>query len=169
MVIGGRADLDGDNPEAREGRRLRALAVELGVSQLIQWEGAVDHEELPRYYRAADVTVMPSTYESFGLVAVESMACGTPVVAARVGGLQATVQDGVSGFLLAERDPSQYAERIGALLSDPGLRDHLGEAARHRAEHFGWRHVAQQLWDLYHRLIETPRTQLIRPLRVAHG
>jgi D-inositol-3-phosphate glycosyltransferase len=169
VIVGGRASLDGDDPEAREMRRLRALAEELGVSHLLQWQGAVEHEDLPRYYRAADVTVMPSTYESFGLVAVESMACGTPVVAARVGGLQATVQDGVSGYLLEERDPALYADRIGAIFTDGALRDRLGEQARHRAEAFGWRHVAHQLLDLYYRLLETPEMTTLRPSRVVHG
>src|SRR5207249_3149810 len=71
LIVGGRSSADGDDPEAREMRRLRALADEVGVADRVQWVGALEHEQLPLYYRAADVTVMPSTYESFGLVAVE--------------------------------------------------------------------------------------------------
>src|SRR5207244_8775020 len=96
VIIGGRPSGDSDDPEARELQRLKNVARDLGVEGALDWRGAVAHEALPGYYRAADATVRPSTYESFGLVAVESMACGTPVVASRVGGLQATVEGGRS-------------------------------------------------------------------------
>src|SRR6266545_5448489 len=112
VIVGGRPSGESDDPEARELQRLKTLARDLGVEQLLDWRGAIAHEELGHYYQAADVTVMPSTYESFGLVAVEAMACGTPVVAARVGGLQATIQDGRTGYLIPWRDPALYAERI---------------------------------------------------------
>jgi len=122
----------------------------------------VEHEQLPLYYRAADVTVMPSTYESFGLVAVESMACGTPVVAAQVGGLKATIVDGSTGFLIARRDPVAYADRIADLLRDASLRRRLGKAGRTRAGLFGWDQVAGQLVELYTSLIPgrvSPRSE----------
>jgi len=162
LIVGGRTSGDGDDPEARELRRLRALANELGVADLLQWVGAVEHEQLPLYYRAADVTVMPSTYESFGLVAVESMASGTPVVAARVGGLKATVVDGATGYLIPWRDPALYAEQIAALLCQPALRQRLGLAARARASQFGWDQVASQLIELYASLIHPRRESLER-------
>jgi D-inositol-3-phosphate glycosyltransferase len=149
LIVGGRSSRDGDDPEAREVRRLRALATELGVQDRLRWVGAVEHEQLPLYYRAADVTVMPSTYESFGLVAVESMACGTPVVAAQVGGLKATIVDGATGFLIPRRDPVAYADRIADLIVDSPLRRRLGEAGRTRAGLFGWEQVAGQLIELY--------------------
>ncbi|HZT08984.1 MAG TPA: glycosyltransferase [Chloroflexota bacterium] len=155
-IVGGRPSSADDDPEAREIRRLRHIAEELGVTDHIQWMGAVDHEALPAYYQAADVTVMPSTYESFGLVAVESMACGTPVVAARVGGLQETVQDGETGFLIPLRDPAHYAQRIEQILTQPELRSRLSLRARARARQFSWEHVAKQLVDLYHSLRREP-------------
>ncbi len=154
-IVGGRPSTYSD-PEAREIRRLQKVASELGVADRVRWVGAVDHEELPNYYRAADVTVMPSTYESFGLVAVESMACGTPVVAARVGGLQATVQDGRTGYLIPWRDPSLYADRIAQIISQPELQALLGANARDRALQFGWEQVARQLIDLYRSVRREP-------------
>jgi D-inositol-3-phosphate glycosyltransferase len=154
VIVGGRPTGDSDDPEAREFGRLKALSRELGVDNHVEWRGAVAHEELAQYYQAANVTVMPSTYESFGLVAVESMACGTPVVAARVGGLQATVQEGKTGFLIPWRDPAIYADRIGDILSDPEFAGRLGRAARARAMEFGWDRVATQLVDLYDELIQ---------------
>lgn len=149
VIVGGRADPAGDDPEAREIRRLQALAQDLGVSGVVTWVGAVEHEALPAYYQSADVTVMPSTYESFGLVAVESMASGTPVVASRVGGLQVTVQDGRTGFLIPWRDPRLYADRIALLLNDASLRLEMGAAGRARAATLGWERTARDLQDLY--------------------
>src|SRR3712207_6191461 len=92
LIVGGASG--GASEEARELARLRGLVEELGMRDRVRFVGAVDQDRLPLYYRAADVTVMPSTYESFGLVAVESLACGTPVVASRVGGLATIVKDG---------------------------------------------------------------------------
>jgi len=156
VIVGGRPG-QGDDPQSRELDRLHALAKELGVEHLIRWVGAVDHDVLPRYYQAANVTVMPSTYESFGLVAVESMACGTPVVAARVGGLQTTVQDGETGYLIHAREPALYADRIQEIVTQPELQSRLGKAARRRAATFGWEHVARQLAGLYDDLIREQR------------
>jgi D-inositol-3-phosphate glycosyltransferase len=167
MIVGGRPSGESDDPEARELRRLKTLAHELGVEQHLDWRGAVAHEELNQYYRAADVTVMPSTYESFGLVAVESMACGTPVVASRVGGLQATVQDGRTGYLVPWRAPEMFADRIGDILADPALRQQLGAAARVRASEFGWSRVASQMVGLYEELIRAEAAG--RPQALSRG
>jgi len=167
VIVGGRPTGARNDPEARELRRLRALCRELGIEGRVEWRGAVAHEELAQYYQAANVTVMPSTYESFGLVAVESMACGTPVVAARVGGLQATVQDGKTGYLIPWRDPAIYADRIGDILNDSALGDRLGHAARARAMEFGWDRVATQLVDLYENLIQAQAGP--RPVSLLRG
>jgi D-inositol-3-phosphate glycosyltransferase len=160
VIVGGRPTAKND-PESREIRRLQRLTTQLGVADRVRWIGAVDHDALPDYYRAADVTVMPSTYESFGLVAVESMACGTPVVAARVGGLQATIQDGRTGYLIPWRDPTLYAERIAALIEQPDLQRALGANARARAVQFGWEHVARQLANLYEAMLRAPTAALL--------
>jgi D-inositol-3-phosphate glycosyltransferase len=154
VIVGGRADPTAEDPEAREIRRLRELAAQLGVADIVSWLGAVEHAELPSYYQAADVTVMPSTYESFGLVAVESMASGTPVVASRVGGLQVTVHDGQSGFLIPWRDPQLYADGIAQLLSDPELRHRMGAAGRESAAALGWDRTAREVLALYQHLLD---------------
>ncbi len=104
--------------EAREIARLRKLAVTLGVGEQTTFAGAVPQTDLPTYYSAADATVMPSSYESFGLVAVESLACGTPVVATRVGGLSTIVHDGETGMLVPWRDARLFADRLRTLLLD---------------------------------------------------
>jgi D-inositol-3-phosphate glycosyltransferase len=130
-------------------RELEFQAAELGILGNVRFEGAVAHDELPRYYSAADVCVVPSYYESFGLVAVEAMACGTPVVASRVGGLVSTVQDGVSGYLIPWRCPEPFAEKLEVLLNNPELRDNFGRAARKSVERFRWRSVALQVASVY--------------------
>src|SRR3970282_1665259 len=94
---------------------LAVLASELRVADRITFQDAVSHDDLPLYYNAADVCVVPSYYESFGLVALEAMACGVPVVASRVGGLRETVQDGQTGYLVPWRCPEPFAERLALL------------------------------------------------------
>ena len=140
-------------------RELEAQAAELGISANLRFEGAVAHDRLPLYYNAADVCVVPSYYESFGLVAVEAMACATPVVASRVGGLVSTVQDGVSGYLIPWRCPEPFAEKLEVLLNNPELRDNFGRAARKSVERFRWRSIALQLAAVYDRCIAEFRTQ----------
>ncbi|HLI27736.1 MAG TPA: glycosyltransferase [Chloroflexota bacterium] len=148
LIVGGRPNND-DSPEQAELRRLRALACQLGIADRVQFVGAVAQEQLPLYYAAADATVVPSLYESFGLVAIESMACGTPVVAARVGGLASTVRDGETGFLVPTRDPARYAERLAQLLSDRSLRARLAHQARRYALRYDWAQIAEEIYGIY--------------------
>jgi D-inositol-3-phosphate glycosyltransferase len=108
----------GDGESSQEVQRLRWLAEELGLADKVSFWGSVEHERLPLVYNAADVCVMPSYYESFGLVALEAMACGTPVVASRVGGLKSTVKDGETGYLIPWHCPEPFAERLEILLSN---------------------------------------------------
>src|SRR5438270_778087 len=122
VIVGGRP---GNSHESREIARLQHLATRLGVAERTRFVGAVAHEHLPMYYRAADVCVMPSSYESFGLVAVESLACGTPVVATRVGGLTSVIRDGETGFLVPWRDAELFAERLRRVLREDSLRKRL--------------------------------------------
>ena len=111
----------GDTRAEAELATLRALAERLDIDHHISFVGAVPHEDLPMYYNAADVCVVPSYYESFGLVAVEAMACGVPVVASRVGGLTSTVSDGETGYLIPWRCPEPFAERLELLLDNDEL------------------------------------------------
>ncbi|MCZ2111507.1 MAG: glycosyltransferase [Dehalococcoidia bacterium] len=128
---------------------LLAQALDAGLETNVRFEGAVPHERLPLYYSAADVCVVPSYYESFGLVAVEAMACGTPVVASRVGGLVSTVTDGVNGYLIPWRCPEPFAEKLEVLLHNPELRANFGRAARKSVERFRWRRIALEIAALY--------------------
>jgi len=139
----------GDARAADEMAALRAQAEQLGVDHHISFVGAVDHARLPLYYSAADVCVVPSYYESFGMVAVEAMACGTPVVASRVGGLASTVADGETGYLISWRCPEPFAERLEQLLENDELRASFGAAAREAAERYRWPAVADAIASVY--------------------
>jgi D-inositol-3-phosphate glycosyltransferase len=143
----------GDAGALAQINELRAQADGLGVGHHISFVGAVDHAELPLYYNAADVCVVPSFYESFGLVAIESMACGTPVVASRVGGLASTILDGETGYLISWRCPEPFAERLELLLDNDELRASFGSAAREAVERYRWGNVAEAVAGLYGRLL----------------
>ncbi len=154
MVVGGQNTATPGDLEAAELARLRALAHQLGVLDQVAFQGAVEHSRLPVYYAAADVVVMPSMYESFGLVALEAMACGTPVVASRVGGLRSTVQDGRTGFLVGGRTPEQFAAAIEPILRDPTLRASMSAAAVEVAQSFSWAGAADRTLRLYGELVQ---------------
>ena len=143
VVVGGSPGADD------EMGRLRALSRELGIADRVIFTGAVSHAELPQYYNAADVFVLPSHYESFGLVALEAMACGTPVVASRVGGLTSFISDGLTGYLIPWRCPEPFARRIETLLSNPILRNTMGQAARSRAIGMSWGRAADRTMNVY--------------------
>lgn len=147
LIVGGDERAHGLRSE------LEAQARAEGIAANVRFEGAVAHDALPLYYSAADVCVVPSYYESFGLVAVEAMACGTPVVASRVGGLVSTVQDGVSGYLIPWRCPEPFAEKLEVLLNNPELRDNFSGAARKSVERFRWRNVALEITSVYDRAV----------------
>jgi len=128
---------------------LRKLAAELGVADRVRFEPPAAREKLADYYVAADLTVVPSYNESFGLVALESQACGTPVVAAAVGGLPTAVADGRSGVLIQGHRTADWAQTLAGLLHEPLRRSALGTAARRNAEQFSWRHTADGLLVAY--------------------
>ena len=132
-VCGGPSGSGLEHPTA-----LADLANELGVTDLIRFEQPGDRQTLANWYRAADIAVVPSYSESFGLVAVEAQACATPVVASSVGGLRTAVADGVSGVLISSHDPVEYSQAIGALISNPERLHELSVGARMHASTFGW-------------------------------
>jgi D-inositol-3-phosphate glycosyltransferase len=136
-----------------EVERLRALAVGLGIGPRVMFLAPQKHERLVDFYSAAEVVVVPSRSESFGLVALEAQACGTPVVAAATGGLRTVVRDGESGFLVSGRRPTQYAERIIAILTDPELRARLSRGAVRHAGGFSWDATAADIRDVYRELV----------------
>ncbi len=142
----------GDDGKEQEIDRLRSLAQDLNVDDAFDFVGRVAQEELPLYYSAADVCVVPSYYESFGLAALESMACGTPVVASRVGGLPTIIQHGRTGYLKSWRCPEAFASSLEMIISNRGLQDSMGLAARRRAEAMGWDRVAARIAEMYRSL-----------------
>ncbi|GHO43155.1 glycosyltransferase [Ktedonospora formicarum] len=147
VIVGGRSGQDEDV------YKLRELAVQLGIAERVRFLEAQPQTCMPLLYSAADVTVVPSYHESFGFAAVESLACGTPVVATRAGGLMTVVQHEKTGFLVS-RCPGFFAERLDALLRDPALRQHMSVAARSSVLQFGWAHVAEQVHHLYNVLVD---------------
>ncbi len=137
-------------------QNLRLLASELNIEQRVQFLGAQPQDILPYLYSAADVTVVPSYHESFGLVAVESLACGTPVVATRAGGLATIVRNDENGYLVP-RCPGFFAERLDAILRTPDIKMRLQREARHSVLHYSWQSVANQVYEVYTDLVSAPR------------
>ena len=155
LIIGG----DQDEPDNGHAAHLRERVAALGLARRVRFLGTQPQRRLRLFYAAAEATVMPSSYESFGMVALEAMACGCPVVASRVGGLTTTIKDGVTGHLVPEGDPAALASHLDRLLRDRQERDRLGiEAVRWAAEH-RWPCVAEAVCRLYSEL---------RPVAVRH-
>ena len=165
LIILGEDSKDGEESEKE---RLKAIAASVGVRDRVDFLGSVVHHELPYFYSAADVVVMPSYSESFGLVGLEAQACGRPVVAADVSGLRSVVRDEVSGYLVRDQDPAAYAERIGRLLDDPQFAEQMGRRARLLAQRFSWSRTADALSDLFLGVTERDqrRDQLLGQLLV---
>jgi D-inositol-3-phosphate glycosyltransferase len=145
VIIGGPSGADG----AGEAARVRELVGLLGLTRRVRFVEPQPHHLLSTWYRAADVVLVPSRSESFGLVALEAAACGRPVVAAAVGGLRTIVAHGRTGFLVEDRQPRAYADRVAELLADPGLGARLGREAAERASHYTWSTAAARLRRLY--------------------
>lgn len=156
LAVGG----DIDEPQNGHLGLLRQRVEDLGLRQAVRFLGAQPQDRLRLFYAAAQMTVMPSYYESFGMVALEAMACGKPVIASRVGGLTTTVQDGVTGYLVPEGDPRALAARIAALLDDPALRGRLGRAAMRWAAQYRWSGVAESVVRLYAEFVAAARHHL---------
>ena len=154
-IIGGAS---GANTE--EVDRLKELATWLGIDDVVRFSPPVPRADLAQWYRAADLVVVPSYSESFGLVALESQACGTPVVATAVGGLRTAVADGISGVLVDGHDPKAWSSVIVRLLQEPQRRVLLSMGAIEHASHFGWDATARGTLDIYDLVITESRKSL---------
>ncbi|CAI4164436.1 D-inositol-3-phosphate glycosyltransferase [Streptomyces albidoflavus] len=159
-VVGGPSGSGMAKPE-----RLQKLAARLGISEVVWFRPPVGQEQLADWFRAASLLVMPSYSESFGLVAIEAQATGTPVLAARVGGLPVAVRDEVTGFLVEGHDPADYARRLARFADDPTLADRMGAAAARHAQSFGWDTAASGTADVYTAAVQEHR----RRVRSHHG
>jgi D-inositol-3-phosphate glycosyltransferase len=161
LIVGGGLD-EGDPHEAAELERLRVLAQRLDLLPHLAFINAQPQEILAQYYTAADVFVMPSHYESFGMVVLEAMACGTPVVASQVGGLASTVVHERTGLLAPVGDWQAFATAIIRMLASQTLRDICGHAGFQRAQTYAWPRVVERNVQLYHRLIRQQCTASCR-------
>ncbi|MFV0129175.1 D-inositol-3-phosphate glycosyltransferase [Streptomyces sp. HMX112] len=159
-VVGGPSGSGLAKPEG-----LQKLAARLGIADVVRFHPPVDQDRLADWFRAASVLVVPSYSESFGLVAIEAQAAGTPVVAASVGGLPVAVRDGTTGYLVEGHDPADYARVLRRFVAEPTLSARLGEAAARHAGSFGWDAAATATADVYTAAMHDHR----RRVRSHHG
>jgi D-inositol-3-phosphate glycosyltransferase len=148
VVVGGPSGPHGEE----EAERTVALVAELGLTDRVVFVPPQPHELLSTYYRAADVCLVPSRSESFGLVALEAAACGTPVVASDVGGLRSLIDHGRTGYLVEERSPGAFAAWVRQILAEPSLAERLGTGAVLRARRYTWARAAHLLCEVYSEL-----------------
>ncbi|MBI3161540.1 MAG: glycosyltransferase [Chloroflexi bacterium] len=153
-IIGGEPNATPENM-SDEMARLQKLCDDLCVGGTVVFLGKRGQDTLPYYYSAAEVLVMPSLYESFGMVALEAMACGTPVIASEVGGLGYLVQDGLTGYTIPDSDPGALCDKLSLLLSDSHLRSTLGLRAAEYALNYSWERIAKQIVEVYEELAGT--------------
>ena len=152
-IIGGEPNVDPYEMTA-EMVRLQKMSDDLCMGSTILFLGKRAQDTLPYYYSAAEVLVMPSLYESFGMVALEAMACGTPVIASEVGGLGYLVQDGVTGYTIPDSDPKVLGEKLAIILSDHDLRNRMGCHAAEDAANYEWGKIASQILDVYKEVVD---------------
>ena len=147
IIVGGSTP---GRKDGKERERIEGLVRELGLEEITTFAGQIEHTELAYYYAAADVCVVPSHYEPFGLVAIEAMACSTPVIASNVGGLRFTTINELTGLLVPPQDEKAFAKAIDRVLSYPAWSRQLEKDARKRVESmFSWNGVAEQLEQQY--------------------
>jgi D-inositol-3-phosphate glycosyltransferase len=155
-IIGGDPNLSNQDMSG-EMNRLQKLCQDLGIGDLVLFLGKRGQDSLPYYYSAAEVVIVPSHYESFGMVALEAMACGTPVVASQVGGLAFLIQDGVTGYVVPDDDPAALGERLATLILNPDLRQKLGEQATYYAQDYAWENITRRMKLLYDEVLDRSR------------
>ena len=154
VIVGGKSSHDKDTQQLKE------LAAQLKISKRVHFIDAQPQYKLPVIYSAADVTVVPSYHESFGLAAVESLACSTPVVATRAGGLTTVIQNNQTGFLVP-RCPGFFAERLDSLLQNPSMLKKMSMAARPSVLQFSWNNVANMVQNMYEDVMNEEAKQLV--------
>ncbi|MBP1719622.1 MAG: putative glycosyltransferase, partial [Deltaproteobacteria bacterium] len=152
IIVGGDKDAD-PRIETQEMQRLRKMVSRLNLEEEVAFWGAQRQDLLPFFYSAAEAIILPSRYESFGMVALEAMGCGTPVIASRVGGPQFTIEDGRTGFLFSEGNWRELAERIREVIISRNLKKKLGQAALRRARKFAWPKIAKEVLSVYRSLL----------------
>jgi D-inositol-3-phosphate glycosyltransferase len=145
LIVGGASGAEGDGETART----QELVADLGLREQVRFVPPQPHHILSTYYRAADIVLVPSRSESFGLVALEAAACGVPVVASAVGGLLSLVDDGMTGILVRSRAPEEFAKAIARILDEPALAASMGVASAARAKRYTWSFAAARLRRLY--------------------
>jgi len=155
VIIGGDPDANPQEMSA-EMARLQQLCDDLCMDHMVLFLGKRAQDTLPYYYSAADVLVMPSHYESFGMVALEAMACGTPVIASQVGGLAYLIKDGETGYHVPDQDPDALCEKLTLLLGNPRLRQEMGARAAQYVRNYAWENIARQIVEVYSALSPTP-------------
>ena len=152
LIIGGELD-NGGNGANKEMKKLNDLTSRLGLDSMVTFLGAKPQHDLPCFYSAAEVCVLPSLYESFGMVALECMASGTPVIASNVGGLSNTIINGYTGYLVPRGNATALAEKIDLFLQNDYLRSRIGKQAAHHAQKYSWEKITRQLVSLYNRVL----------------
>jgi D-inositol-3-phosphate glycosyltransferase len=153
VIIGGEPNAKSEEMNA-EMARLQDMVEDLGIENFVIFLGKQDQQLLPYYYSASEIVVMPSHYESFGMVALEAMACGTPVIASQVGGLAFLVRDGETGFVVPGNDVQMLAKRIVELIKDKDLRNKLGNKSAEYAQLYAWEIISEKMIEVYNQVLE---------------
>jgi D-inositol-3-phosphate glycosyltransferase len=153
--------IGGDGPDTPEYQNLQRLASKLGIENLVTFVGRIEQKYLPPYYSAADVLVVPSYYESFGLVGLESLACGTPVVATDVGAMRSILRDGETGQMVAHANPRSLAQAIEIFITGSGSKKLSSAMIRASVLKFGWSNVAAAVIDEYDTLFKEMNFEII--------
>jgi D-inositol-3-phosphate glycosyltransferase len=153
VIIGGEPNAKPEDMNA-EMPRLQDMVEDLGIENFVIFLGKQDQQLLPYYYSASEIVVMPSHYESFGMVALEAMACGTPVVASQVGGLAFLVRDGETGFVVPGNDVQMLAKRLVELIKDKDLRNKLGNKSAEYAQLYAWEIISEKMIEVYNQVLE---------------
>jgi D-inositol-3-phosphate glycosyltransferase len=161
-LVGMLVMVGGDERSQAEVERLRKLSHRLHIEDIVTFRGIEEQERLPLYYSAADVCVIPSYYESFGLVALESLACGTPIVATRVGCIESVIRQGQNGCMVADNAPARLADGIAALLTEQDNGSKSADSIRASIEEYSWSNIAEVMVPVYKEAISGQHSAIRR-------